>query len=341
MRPMLLVSAMLVLTACVPRTKPDDLAERIDAVRDCVAATPAPENYQIPACSYQPPAATFLPKNGTMGAVWLQQAVESDAAIQSIYQGAAAQLDAALKDPAQALALSEQIKVGAKGQGKPAAIIVDIDETILDNDGFNARGLRNRLTTFNEGYFECWGAEKKAKAYPAARDFLNAAAKKGVTVFFVTNRREDQRAPVVETLIAEGFPVQSDGANVIFRTFGAGEKDGSKEKGPRRMCVAQQFRVAMLFGDNLGDFVDGSDASPTQRIALVTKEQGDAQWGRRWFMLPNPAYGSWMSALAKYRKDGQDPTQFERERNVETWVDDQLDAPIAAPAVDGSFEPKQ
>lgn len=342
MRPVLIVSALLVLTACVPRTKPDAVAERINAVRDCVAATPAPANYEIPACSYQPSAATFLPKNGTMGAVWMQQAIESDATIQSVYQGAAAQLEAALSDPTQALALSEQTKVGAAGKGKPAAIIVDVDETILDNDAFNARGLRNRLTTFNEGYFECWGAEKKAKAYPAARDFLNAAAKRGVTVFFVTNRREDQRAPVVETLINEGFPVLDGGANVIFRGFGAGEKDGSKEKGPRRMCVAQQFRVAMLFGDNLGDFVDGVDVSPKQRIDLVKAEQGDTQWGRRWFMLPNPAYGSWVGALAKFRNDDQDPTQFERERerNIETWVDDQLDAPAAEPKTDGSFESK-
>lgn len=340
MRPVLLLSALILLSACAPRTRPDALAEKIDAVRDCVANQPAPADYQIPQCEYLPPAAQFQAKNGLFGAVWMQQAVESDAAIQSIYQGAEAQLKAALSDKTQALSRSEQQKLGSAAAGKPPAIIVDIDETILDNDLFNARGLRGRLQAFGENYFECWGNEQKATAYPSAKAFLNQAAAAGATIFFVTNRRENQRKPVVETLVREGFPVLNGGANVIFRGFDAGEKDGSKDKGPRRMCVAQEFRVAMLFGDNLGDFMDGVDVSPDARVEMVQREGGHEQWGKRWFMLPNPAYGSWASALSKFRKDGQDPSQFERERNMETWVIDALPDHAAMSQPDGSFESK-
>ncbi|MBK8284870.1 MAG: hypothetical protein IPK97_08230 [Ahniella sp.] len=328
MRHLVLLSSLVLLAACQngrrsePMTANDagDLDARVAAVVSCIDAQWVPVEFKTPSCSYLPPQDGFLPANEAYAVLWMQSAYESEAVISSIYGAAGMQLDQALAAPGHALATSE---LDHPSERKPPAIIVDIDETIVDNDAFNARGLAKRFIQFDEGYFDCWGAEQKARGYPAAVRLLRDAEAKGATVFYVTNRRENQRTPVVETLRREGFPVRADGANVVFRNFGGTNDDGSREKGPRRQCVASQFRVAMMFGDNLGDFVDHVHQRPEQRRALATKEGADSHWGRTWFMLPNPVYGSWLAVMQGFRADGQTPGS-DRERNLESWADPQL-----------------
>lgn len=322
MRLPVLILALL-LTACQNVRTGDpatDTATRIDAVRTCIDARPAPADLPPPVCPWDPAPATFLPANEALATLWLQAAHESDAVVSSLYGGAEARLDAALAGSTQALAASE---IPDDAAAKPPAIIVDIDETILDNDAFNARGVSKRYARFDESWFDCWGEEKQARAYAGAVRFLDAAVSRGAVVFYVTNRRENQRKAVVETLRREGFPLVGDGTNVVFRGHATTSDDGSREKGARRQCIAREFRVAMMFGDNLGDFIDHVDGSPAERRQRAADEGADARWGNTWFMLPNPVYGSWLGSLQKHRADGQ-PADADRNRNLETWVDPQL-----------------
>jgi predicted secreted acid phosphatase len=49
------------------------------------------------------------------------------------------------------------------------------------------------------------------------------------------------------------------------------------------------------FGDDLGDFISGVNASVSNRRALSKPFQD--YWGVKWFVLPNAMYGSWEAAL--------------------------------------------
>ncbi len=341
MRHLVLLSSVALLAACQTgrRSEPmtadaaADLDTRVAAVVSCIDAPRVPVEFTPPSCAYLPASTHFLPANEAYAVLWMQSAYESEAVIASLYGAAGNQLDQALADQGHALANSE---LAHSADGKPPAIIVDIDETIVDNDAFNARGLAKRIDRFDESFFDCWGAEQKARGYPAAVKLLNEAQARGATVFYVTNRRENQRKPVVETLQREGFPVRADGANVVFRKFAGTNDDGSREKGPRRQCVASQFRVAMMFGDNLGDFIDHVHLPPAKRETLAAREGAEGHWGRDWFMLPNPVYGSWLAVMQSFHADGQ-PAESDRARNLETWVDPQL-PDAATGTVQESFE---
>jgi acid phosphatase len=77
-----------------------------------------------------------------------------------------------------------------------------------------------------------------------------------------------------------------------------GEQEGwTSEKKSRREEVAKKYRIVMLFGDDLGDFLADvkTNITPQDRDRLVSENK--VNWGRKWFMLPNPTYGSWLDIL--------------------------------------------
>jgi len=77
-----------------------------------------------------------------------------------------------------------------------------------------------------------------------------------------------------------------------------GEQDGwTSEKKSRREYIAERYRIVMLFGDDLGDFLPGvkNNITPQERDRLVREHKNN--WGRMWFMLSNPTYGSWLNVL--------------------------------------------
>ena len=57
--------------------------------------------------------------------------------------------------------------------------------------------------------------------------------------------------------------------------------------------VAKDYRVLLMFGDNLGDFTDKYKGTHDERMKFFTDNA--AHWGHDWFMLPDPEYGSWES----------------------------------------------
>ena len=108
-----------------------------------------------------------------------------------------------------------------------------------------------------------------------------------MNIFFVTNRLKSEEEPLRATLTRLALPINDD--NVLTR--GEREEWKSSDKSPRRAFVASHYRVIMLFGDDLNDFVAANGKSIADRDAIVRAHAGD--WGRKWFALPNPVYGSW------------------------------------------------
>lgn len=215
--------------------------------------------------------------------LYMQKAGEYRALAYQAFNIARRQLDSDLE--------KKNIKKLPKSERKmPRAVVVDIDETVLDNSPAQAYSIRNRLP-FNIKDWYAWGEMRKAKPIPGAVDFLNYAESKNVRVFYVSNRDEVQKQATMDNLKTAGFKnVSAD--NVVLRAT-----ESSKE--PRRLAIAQKYRIVLLMGDNLDDFSNVFEKkSVIERFAEVDKAR--ELFGSKFIMLPNAIYGTWENALYDY-----------------------------------------
>jgi len=188
-------------------------------------------------------------------------------------------------------------KLSRSERKRPRAIIVDIDETVLDNSPSQANGIKTGRS-FNTTDWYAWGEMRKAKAIPGAVDFLNYAISKGVKVFYISNRDEVQKQATIDNLLKVGFKEVS-GENVLLRQTDASGRHISA-KGPRRDWILRGHRIVMLIGDNLDDFSDVFERK-TVGDRFAETDKAIAEWGRKWIVLPNAMYGTWENAIYDYK----------------------------------------
>ena len=192
------------------------------------------------------------------------------------------------------------------------AVIVDIDETVLDNSPYQARLIRdNKL--FNDPTWVEWVREEKATAIPGALEFVRAATARGVTIFYISNRNDDLRVPTLNNLRKLGFPIKDD-AQFMGKGYAVENcVDKGSEKGCRRIQVSRGYRVLMQFGDQISDMVSITDNSLEGREHAIKPYLG---WvGERWFVLPNPSYGGWEPAF--YNNDRSKSEEERRASKLE------------------------
>ena len=223
-----------------------------------------------------------------MSVLYQQTAAERLAGSLQTFRSAKQALDNALVDSSWSALPGQDV------QGKRPAIIVDVDETVLDNTAYEARMILDG-TKYPEGWVN-WGKEAVATEVPGAKDFLNYADSKGVTIFYVTNRVIELKESTKKNLTKLNIPWDQDIDTVLMR----GENNWDSNKGPRRELIGEKYRVLLMVGDNLGDFVDAKDnnLSPKQRKEIV-RAYSD-YWGVKWFMIQNIAYGDWEGALYNF-----------------------------------------
>ncbi len=221
---------------------------------------------------------------------WFRTSVEYRATALQAYRLASLMLDRALADTAWTAALEQTGDFGSK----PPAVILDVDETVLDNSESEERNIREG-TVYSEAQWAAWCAERKATPIPGALEFTRAAAAKGVAVFYVTNRDRALEQATRDNLAKYGFPLDASRDTVLTRA--ERPEWTSSEKSPRRSLVAQDFRILLLVGDDFGDFVAGARGTLAARKAL--DDANAARWGVTWIALPNPLYGSWKTAAGQ------------------------------------------
>lgn len=252
----------------------------------------------LAACQHAAPRSTapadvaVVPAHDNLNAVlWVQTSAEYRALTTQAYRAATAQLDLALRTPDWDALLPEERDAPAKGL--PPAVILDIDETVLDNSPFQARLLRDG-SEYDKTAWAAWVGEQKAEALPGVVDFARAASARGVRLFYVSNRAQALQAATVANLRAVGLPVPDQSVFLGLGTVVPGCTAQRDEKDCRRRLVSRGYRVLMQFGDQLGDFVRVGDQPAQARDALL---QTHGAWlGERWWLLPNPTYGGWESA---------------------------------------------
>lgn len=237
---------------------------------------------------------SVLPNDNLNAVAWTQTAIEHDLIYIQTYRDARESLDRALADRNWD-ALSKEDRNGVAVRGLKPAVILDIDETALDNAPYQARLILDG-TNFDEFTWAEWCREKAARAMPGAVEFAKYAMNQGVTVFYLSNRAADLNEVTLENLASVGFPIKA--GEEVFLGLGTFVKDceqNGSEKGCRRRLVARNYRVLMQFGDQIGDFVDVLANTTDGRKAAMSDH---LDWiGERWFVLPNATYGSWEPAL--------------------------------------------
>ncbi|MGI8468993.1 MAG: 5'-nucleotidase, lipoprotein e(P4) family [Pyrinomonadaceae bacterium] len=234
--------------------------------------------------STQPAPVVTADNEYQVGAVlYMQTAAEYRALCYQAYNVAQMALDADFD--------KKNLKKLPKAQRKmPRAVMIDIDETILDNSPQQV-DLIKRRAPFNLKDWYAWGERRSAKAIPGAVEFLNYANQKGVKIFYASNRDEVQKQATMDNLKSDGFP-DVTAENVLLR-----QNDSSKE--PRRQMIMQKYRIVLFAGDNLDD---SSQVFEKKSVAERFAETDKARelFGRKYIVLPNPVYGTWENAIYDY-----------------------------------------
>jgi 5'-nucleotidase (lipoprotein e(P4) family) len=188
------------------------------------------------------------------------------------------------------------------------AIIVDIDETILDNSRYEATLVKQRKN-YPEGWTE-WINRAEATAVPGAVEFLKYANSRGARVFYVTNRKQIEKDGTVRNLKALGFPNVKD-ETLVIRTD---PKSDSKEA--RRQAIAAKYHVVFLMGDDLNDFAELFEKSLTVASRIAAAEHNKSMFGTRFIVLPNPMYGDWENAIYDYNFKLSEAEKAAKRRNL-------------------------
>lgn len=226
--------------------------------------------------------------DGLNATYWMQNSVEYKANASALYQLAMLRLDQALADKSWTAALEQT----GDYQSKPPAVILDIDETVLDNSPYQA-WIVEKDKYYSSKTWAPFVESQTSRVIPGSVEFTKYAKSKGVKVIYVSNRKAPGEDATRANLKKFGYPVDEDTDVVLLR----GEKDEwkSSNKTPRREHVAASYRILLQLGDNLGDFTDENvKGSPSERLGTFEKYQ--AMWGKQWIMFANPTYGSWEGA---------------------------------------------
>jgi acid phosphatase len=252
------------------------------------------------------PDGPIFAAGGERATLWVRNSSEFRAASETIYRAAAAALAAALADPGWT---AEPTQTG-EFSALPPAVVMDIDETVLDNSEPQAEMLLAG-TCFEEfpAAWDAWVAKRSAPAVPGAADFIRAARAmkdaqgRAPRIYFITNRacekrpggadRCPQHADTAANLVALGLGTTTLDDELMLK---GGRPEWESEKLSRRQAVARDYRIVLNVGDDLADFLPAvrrQDVAERDRARCAH----DAWWGRRWFMIPNPMYGSWLVAL--------------------------------------------
>jgi 5'-nucleotidase (lipoprotein e(P4) family) len=243
-------AALILLTACAPATTP----------------VPAPTPEPTPAATEAPSAANAALRHREVH--WVRTAAEYRALTLQTYRAAWAAIQdrAADRDPGS------------------WAVIMDADETVLDNSEFERR-IAESGQEFEEWMWSEWVREEEAGVVPGADAFIDRVQELGGRVAIVTNRDEELCPATRRNLEALGIR-----AAVVLCEKETGEKEGRFRQVQEGTAAdgLPPLEVLLWVGDNIGDFPDLDQALRDEPEAAFR------DFGERYFVLPNPMYGSWM-----------------------------------------------
>ncbi len=224
-----------------------------------------------------------------MGTLWYQRSEECRALYYQAFNIAKISLDNQLKHSKSKL---------------PKAVVVDIDETVVDNSPFTVHCIRTGKG-YSKALWKEWTDKAVAQATPGSLEFLKYAKSKGVETFYISNRSVKATDSTLKNLQALGFPF-ADKKHFLFKTT-------TSDKTARRNKVLKTHDILIFAGDNIGDFdVLFEDRSENYGFEHVDKYR--KMFGSKYIVLPNPMYGGWERQALKNGKGEKEKSQIRKDQ---------------------------
>ncbi|MEN9947081.1 MAG: hypothetical protein RLZZ293_1467 [Pseudomonadota bacterium] len=188
---------------------------------------------------------------------------------------------------------------------KTWGVILDIDETILDNSWYFRQC--GQLVDSESNFSRYVANPHKSVALPGALAFVNLVHKLGGYVSLVSNRDgtfSDNSGKVLDStlanlrqesvyfdqiLLANDNSATPTNKNPRFQAVITGKYDAKQMVWSNELPAHQ---VIAFFGDNIQDFPEFKQAKMN---ALTGNEVDYAKFGKGYFIFPNPLYGSWLA----------------------------------------------
>jgi 5'-nucleotidase (lipoprotein e(P4) family) len=245
---------------------------------------------EVPTSQNKVDSEALLSQQLTMSVLWFQQSAEMRQAYYQAYQYATMLVDN---------------KIKSNTSDKKLAVVLDIDETVLDNSPSETELIRTGKTFNTEGWDE-WIAMEKAQALPGAKTFIEYTISQGVEVFYVSNRTIESLNSTIKNLSDLNFP-NADSTHVLLM-------QDTSDKTERRNKIAENYNIIVFVGDNLTDYSDiFSDRGEDMGKQLVDDNKEELL--ANFVMLPNPMYGEWEKAIYKnnYKVSFEKKLQMKKE----------------------------
>ena len=195
------------------------------------------------------------------------------------------------KNSAEYVALSYQAYNLAKfrldeklnsGFNKRLAIVIDLDETVLNNLPYNEM-LIDSSEVFTQESWSKWVNKKIATKVPGSLEFINYAKSKNVKIVYLSNRRVENYDPTKENLVNLGYPFDEDTLMLL--------RDETSDKTARRNTL-NDYEIIMLLGDNLADF-DSVFYKKSNNERIRSVDSLSKMFGDKFIVFPNLIYGDW------------------------------------------------
>lgn len=187
---------------------------------------------------------------------------------------------------------------------KPNAVVMDLDETVFDNSGFQSFLDREGLT-YSDELWQRWETQypNEVRLVPGAKEFMEKADSMGVVVVLISNRLNKYKSATIDALKHLGLNAGDPDIRILLQ-------EDTSDKTARRNRVMQMFNVALLIGDNLRDFSEDfktlkldfekpEDRAKAIEVRYKTVDENAAHFAKDWIILPNPVYGEWQKPLGK------------------------------------------
>ncbi len=276
MKKLIIVAGMIILAACgavkqKSLTPEDNPGQRTQAPR-VNQGQPAREAQVNQGQSVREPLA--IQDQLILATLWYQKSAEMRALSYQCFRNAE-------------IALAENLAWA--GRTKPAAVVLDIDETLLDNSPFQGWQVTENKA-FNNQDWTRWVELARAEPLPGAVDFTRYADSLGVEVFYVSNRTVQEMGPTITNMAALGF-ADADSVHMFL-------KESTSSKVERRALIEKDYEIILLVGDNLAD-ISGVYEKRGSDFGFDAVDADRPLFGTRYIVLPNPMYGNWLSELLK------------------------------------------
>ncbi|MGP8306048.1 5'-nucleotidase, lipoprotein e(P4) family [Vibrio sp. YIC-376] len=182
-----------------------------------------------------------------------------------------------------------------QGKDRPQdlAIVLDLDETVVDNSALLVRDMENCEDYTTWDTWSNWEIKGHPTLIPGSKAFIDEANKAGFNIYYVSDRYNENKPSTIKTLKSLGLPQVEESHVLLYGT----------PKEARRQTIAKEHQIVMLLGDSLPDLASEFKNKKDTAYNRELVEKNAQHLGVDWFVLPNASYGAWTkSALNSWNE---------------------------------------